>query len=180
MAKTAEADLASRAAVGPIVSSAHLATGASPALSEFEFGLILASHAFVRWTVRAMAAAGFPDLSPTDVMVLHSANHRERRKRLADICLVLNIEDTHLVAYAIKKLERLGLVQSEIVAKEKLVGVTERGEAACRAYREIREALLVEPVKAMGFEEGRLSKLAARLRALSGHYDQAARAAASL
>ena len=26
---------------GPIVSSAHLASGASPALSEFEFGLIL-------------------------------------------------------------------------------------------------------------------------------------------
>ena len=38
----------------------------------------------------------------------------------------------------------------------------------------------VEPVKAMGFEEGRLSKLGARLRALSGHYDQAARSAASL
>jgi predicted MarR family transcription regulator len=166
--------------VGPIVSSAHLAAGASPALSEFEFGLILASHAFLRWIVRAMTAAGFPDLSPIDVMTLHAINHRERRKRQADICLVLNIEDTHLVAYAIKKLERLGLVASEIVAKEKMVGVTERGEAACRAYREIREALLVEPVKAMGFEEGRLSKLAARLRALSGHYDQAARAAASL
>jgi predicted MarR family transcription regulator len=180
MAKTADADLAGGQSIGPIVSSAHLAAGASPALSEFEFGLILASHAFLRWIVRAMAAAGFPDLSPIEVMVLHSVNHRDRRKRQADICLVLNIEDTHLVAYAIKKLERLGLVASEIVAKEKLVNATERGEAACRAYREIREALLVEPVKAMGFEESRLSKLAARLRALSGHYDQAARAAASL
>jgi predicted MarR family transcription regulator len=180
MPKTAEAAAPAIAGIGPIVSSAHLASGASPALSEFEFGLILASHAFLRWIVRAMAAAGFPDLSPTDVMVLHSVTHRERRKRQADICLVLNIEDTHLVAYAIKKLERLGLVESAIVAKEKLVSVTPRGEAACRAYREIREALLVEPVKAMGFEEGRLSKLAARLRALSGHYDQAARAAASL
>src|SRR5579862_5764937 len=180
MAKSADAALEAPRGIGPIVSSAHLAEGASPALSEFEFGLILASHAFLRWTVRGMAAAGFPDLSPTDVMVLHSVNHRDRRKRQADICLVLNIEDTHLVAYAIKKLERLGLVKSEILAKEKFVAATERGEAACRAYREIREALLVEPVKAMGFEEGRLSKLGARLRALSGHYDQAARSAASL
>jgi predicted MarR family transcription regulator len=180
MAKPTEGALVEASGIGPIVSSAHLAAGASPALSEFEFGLILASHAFLRWIVRAMAAAGFPDLSPTDVMVLHSINHRERRKRQADICLVLNIEDTHLVAYAIKKLERLGLAKSEIVAKEKFVAVTGRGEAACRAYREIRETLLVEPVKAMGFEEGRLSKLAARLRALSGHYDQAARSAASL
>lgn len=180
MAKSAPDTPVTPPGVGPIVSSAHLATGASPALSEFEFGLILASHAFVRWIVRAMAAAGFPDLSPIDVMTLHSINHRERGKRQADICLVLNIEDTHLVAYAIKKLERLGLVSSEIVAKEKIVSATERGEAACRAYREIRERLLVEPVKTMGFEEGRLSKLAARLRALSGQYDQAARAAASL
>jgi len=182
MAKALDAEAEGEVArtVGPIVSSAHLAAGASPALSEFEFGLILASHAFLRWIVRAMAAAGFPDLSPIEVMVLHSVNHRERRKRQADICLVLNVEDTHLVAYAIKKLERLGLVRSEIVAKEKLVSVTERGEQACRAYREIRETLLVEPVKAIGFEEGRLSKLASRLRALSGHYDQAARAAASL
>jgi predicted MarR family transcription regulator len=180
MAKSADAALEEPRGIGPIVSSAHLAEGASPALSEFEFGLILASHAFLRWIVRGMAAAGYPDLAPIDVMVLHSVAHRERRKRQADICLVLNIEDTHLVAYAIKKLERLGLVTSEIVAKEKLVSVTERGDAACLAYREIREQLLVEPVKAMGFEEGRLSKLAARLRALSGHYDQAARSAASL
>jgi predicted MarR family transcription regulator len=180
MAKPAAGPLTQPQGVGPIVSSAHLAAGASPALSEFEFGLILAGHAFLRWIVRAMAAAGFPDLSATDVMVLHSINHRERGKRQADICLVLNIEDTHLVSYAVKKLERLGLVRSEIVAKEKLVAVTERGEAACRAYREIRERLLVDPVKTMGFEESRLSKLAARLRALSGQYDQAARAAASL
>src|SRR5665213_310618 len=144
MAKLAPDSPTAPRGAGPIVSSAHLATGASPALSEFEFGLILASHAFVRWIVRAMAAAGFPDLSPIDVMTLHSINHRERGKRQADICLVLNVEDTHLVAYAVKKLERLGLVRSEIVAKEKIVSATERGEAACRAYREIRERLLVE------------------------------------
>ncbi|MCA3674350.1 MAG: transcriptional regulator, partial [Methylobacterium sp.] len=41
--------------LGPIVSSAHLASGASPSLSEFEFGLILVSHAFERWMVRCMA-----------------------------------------------------------------------------------------------------------------------------
>jgi len=180
MAKLGQTLSAPPREVGPIVSSAHLAAGASPALSEYEFGLILASHAFLRWIVRAMAGAGFPDLAPIDVLVLHSINHRARGKRQADICLVLNIEDTHLVAYAIKKLERLGLVRSEIVAKEKFVSATERGEAACLAYREIRERLLVGPVKTMGFEEARLSKMAARLRALSGQYDQAARAAASL
>jgi len=167
-------------AARPLDPPTPAAFGVDPALAEFEAGLILASHAFARWIVRAMAGAGFPDLSPTEVMALHCVDRRDRRKRQADIRLALNIEDAHLVAYAIKRLERLGLVTSAIVAKEKLVALTEQGEEACRAYREIRQQLLVEPIKAIGFEESRLAKLGARLRALSGHYDQAARAAARL
>lgn len=166
--------------LGPIVSSIHLASGASPALSEFEFGLILVSHAFQRWTVRCMAVAGFPGMSAMEVLVLHSVNHRGRPKKLADICLVLNIEDTHIVTYAIKKLERLKLVRSEKMGKEKAVAITAKGEAACLKYREIREALLVPSVKDMGMSEEAISLFAARMRALSGQYDQAARAAASL
>ncbi|PSC07094.1 transcriptional regulator [Alsobacter soli] len=166
--------------LGPIVSSAHLASGALPALSEVEFGLILVSHAFHRWMVRGMAAAGYPDLSALDVLVLHNVNHRGKAKRLADICLVLNIEDTHLVTYAVKKLERLKLVKSGKAGKEKTVAITPAGAAACAKYREIREGLLVKAVKGLGFDERKLSELAATMRALSGHYDQAARAAASL
>ena len=167
-------------ALGPVVSSAHLASGASPALSEFEFGLILVSHAFHRWMVRAMAAAGFSDLSPLDVLVLHTVNHRGKAKKLADVCLVLNIEDTHLVTYALKKLERLRLVRSGRMGKEKSVAITPAGEAACLRYRAIREALLVKAVKSMGVGESEISEVAAQMRALSGHYDQAARSAASL
>ncbi|MCA1952058.1 MAG: winged helix DNA-binding protein [Hyphomicrobiales bacterium] len=169
-----------RALLGPIVSSAHLAAGASPALSEFEFGLILVGHAFDRWMVRCMAAAGVKDCSPLDVLVLHTVNHRGRAKRLADICLVLNVEDTHTVAYALKKLERLRLVKSGRAGKEKSVTITPEGEAACLRYREIREALLVRAVRSLGLDEAVLHDVAQRMRALSGHYDQAARAAASL
>jgi predicted MarR family transcription regulator len=166
--------------LGPIVSSAHLASGASPSLSEFEFGLILVSHAFERWMVRCMAAAGVKDVSALDVLVLHTVNHRGRSKKLADICLVLNVEDTHTVAYAIKKLERLKLVKSGKAGKEKTVMITAAGEAACLTYREIREALLVRTIRSLGLEESMLHDVAQRMRALSGHYDQAARSAASL
>jgi predicted MarR family transcription regulator len=166
--------------VGPIVSSAHLASGAMPALSELEFGLILLGHAFDRWMVRCAAAAGIPDLSALDVLVLHAVNHRGRAKRLADICLVLNVEDTHLVTYAVKKLEAHALVESSRLGKEKAVGITARGEATCRKYREIREALLVKPVLGTGVDGRKISEVAGTMRALSGHYDQAARSAASL
>jgi predicted MarR family transcription regulator len=168
------------AKLGPIVSSAHLATGAMPSLSELEFGLILLGHAFDRWMVHCMAAAGVPDLSSLDVLVLHTIAHRGRAKRVADICLVLNIEDTHLVTYALKKLEGLKLLVSGKRGSEKTVALTAKGESVVQRYRKIREALLVEPVKGTGTDERRVSEIAGLMRALSGHYDQAARAAASL
>ncbi|MGL4322826.1 MAG: winged helix DNA-binding protein [Beijerinckiaceae bacterium] len=166
--------------LGPIVSSAHLAAGALPALSEFEFGLILAGHAFHRWMVRCMAAAGVPDVSALDVLIMHTVHHRNKGKRLSDIALVLNVEDTHLVTYAVKKLEAAKLVTSRRIGKEKLVLTTARGAEVCQKYTDIREALLVKSVRAMGSESKMLSGIAAELRALSGLYDQAARAAASL
>jgi predicted MarR family transcription regulator len=167
-------------ALGPIVSSAHLASGAMPALSELEFGMILLGHAFERWMVRCIAAAGVPDLSPLDVLVLHTIAHRGRAKRVADICLVLNIEDTHLVTYSIKKLDALKLLSSGRRGSEKTVSLTANGGEVVQRYRKVREALLVKSVKSAGLDEARLSEIAALMRALSGHYDQAARAAASL
>ena len=166
--------------IGPVVSSAHLASGAIPALSEIEFAVTMMVNAYHRWMVRCMAAAGAPGMSPLDTLVLHSVNHRGRPKTLADICLVLNIEDTHTVTYSLKKLEKSGLVSTGKRGKEKSVSITPEGERICMEYRRLREALLVRPVKGLGMDERELSRLAATLRSVSGHYDQAARAAAAM
>ncbi|MBP0618225.1 winged helix DNA-binding protein [Jiella mangrovi] len=166
--------------IGPIVSSAHLADGAVPALSEVEFGMILSGHAFERWMVRCMTAAGEPGLTATEILVLHTVTHRGKPKRLADICLVLGIEDTHLATYAIKKLEAKGLLSREKSGKERLISVTKAGEKACARYRELRERILVEGIAELGLSAERMSEIAHLLRLLSGHYDQAARTAASL
>ncbi len=164
---------------GPVVSSAHLAAGAMPSLSELEFALTLANNGFGRWMVRCAAAAGLPGLTPLEILVLHSVNHRGREKTLADLCLVLNVEDTHLVAYALKKLARVGMVVTGKRGKEKTVTIAPEGAAFCARYHELREALLVRTVKMMAVDESELSRLAALLRGLSGTYDQAARAAAA-
>ncbi|MEM8629732.1 MAG: winged helix DNA-binding protein [Pseudomonadota bacterium] len=168
-----------RNALGPVVSSAHLAAGTFPEMSELEFGLIIAGHAFQRWCVRAMAAAGYPDLSPLEVLVLHSVRHRGRPKKLADICVVLNVEDTHTVTYAIKKLEKAGLVRDGRSGKEKTVEATDQGAEACDRYRDVREGLLLGTIAEMGIRPEQVSDVAALLRSVSGQYDQAARAAAA-
>ena len=120
--------------LGPVVSSAHLATGRFPEMSEFEFGMIIAGNAFQRWTVRAMAAAGHPDMSALEVLVLHTVHHRDRPKTLADICLVLNVEDTHTVNYAVNKLAKAGLVNVGKQGKEKAVSATQAGVPPQRSH----------------------------------------------
>jgi len=166
--------------IGPIVSSAHLAEGGSPGLSEVEYGLILASHSFSRWMVRCMAAAGLPGLSPIEVLILHSIRHRGREKKLADICLVLDIEDTHIATYAIRKLEAAGLLTTGKAAKEKTIKITEKGAEACARYAQIRERLLVDSTANARPSEETLSEIASVLRFVSGAFNQAARAATTL
>ena len=168
-----------------IVSSAHLVSERAAELSSYEYGLILAFNAFSRWIVRCMAAAGYPELGYLEVLVLHQVNHRDREKRLADLCFVLNIEDTHLVNYALKKLMKLGLIERVRRGKENSYAASAEGAELCAKYREVREDCLVNAFEAFGGEggegiAGQIDETADLLRGLSGLYDQAARSAASL
>lgn len=171
---------ASTGDVSRIVSSEHLVSPKSPELSEFEYGLIIGSHAFGRWMIRCMAAAGVKDMTENEILVLHHVNHRSREKKLADICFVLHIEDTHLVSYALKKLANLGLVAGERRGKEVFWSTTDAGRAICERYREVREACLMPGFSGSEEENARIGDLAKLLRTLSGRYDQGARAASSI
>ena len=167
-----------KARAAGIVSSSHLVSPKSVELSELEFGLIVAWNAFSRWAVRCMAAAGCPDLTITDVLVLHHICHRARNKKLGDICFVLNVEDTHVVGYSLKKLLAAGLAVGEKVGKEVFYSPSPEGEAAVARYREVREDCLVANLDtAKNADIGETARL---LRGMSGLYDQAARAATSL
>jgi predicted MarR family transcription regulator len=162
-----------------IVSSSHLVSAKSPELSEFEFGLIIATHAFNRWLIRCMGAAGVKDMTPVDVLVMHHINHRKSEKRLADLCFVLNIEDTHVVSYSVKKLVGMKLVTSKKRGKEVFLTTTDEGAELCMRYRDVRQACLLPGFSGRDEENQHLGDIARLLRTLSGRYDQAARAAAS-
>jgi predicted MarR family transcription regulator len=164
----------------PIVSSAHLVSPQSAEMSEFEFGLIVSGNAFNRWITHCMSAAGLKDLTPLDVLVLHHVTHRARNKRLSDICFIMNVEDTHLINYALKKLQTLGVVASSKAGKEVTYASTEVGRGYVERYREIRESCLIEALHADDALNRDIGQLARLLRVLSGVYDQAARSAASL
>jgi len=162
----------------PIVSSSHLVSERSVELSELEYGLIIANNAFQRWIQRCMSASGVPDLNPTDILILHNVNHRDRAKKVADICFNLNIEDTHTATYSLRKLSKLELVENHRQGKENLFSTTLAGEQLCLRYRKIREDCLVDSLGMLGTGNSEIGELARLLRSLSGLYDQAARGGA--
>lgn len=163
-----------------IVSSEHLVSDRAAELSEFEFGLIVSWHAFQRWMVRCMQAVGLEDANALDVLVLHTCNHKKREKRLADICFTLNVEDTHTVSYSLKKLEKMELISRTKRGKEVWFTTTGRGAWVCSGYRHVREDCLVTSFETMGLDPKSIGDLGGKLRALSGLYGQAARAATVL
>ena len=121
-------------------------------------------------------------MSPLEVLILHLVHHRGRPKTLAEVCLILNIEDTHLANYAIRKADTSrSCSRPGARGKEKTVEINPGGGAAlCARYKEVREALLVRAARQLGHDPADMSRVAALLRALSGSYDQAARGAAAL
>ena len=163
-----------------IVSSRHLAEGDGWEASELEYGMIIAYNAFTRWMSRCMAAAGRADLTPLEILVLHNTNHRKREKRLADICFMLNIEDTHTVNYALRKLLKAELLEADKRGKEVFYRTSKSGAALCEAYRAVRKTCFLDNLSRMDATGDDLREIAAGLRAMSGQYDQASRAAASL
>ncbi len=163
-----------------IVSSRHLAEGERWEASEVEYGMIIAYNAFSRWMTRCMSAAGNTDLTALEILVLHNINHRGRDKRLSDISFLLNIEDTHTVNYALRKLMKMELLISNKRGKEVFYKPSQSGEELCEKYRIVREQCLLAGLDKMGMSGEDMRKLGTNLRALSGQYDQASRAASSL
>ncbi len=163
-----------------IVSSEHLASEKGWQMSELEYGMVMAYNAFNRWMVRCMSAVGYSDFNGLDILVLHNVNHRSREKRLVDEAFMLNVEDSHTINYSLKKLMKAKLIKSEKRGKEMFYSTTDEGENVCAEYRKIRELCLIESANSTDRNFTEISKSATVLRSVSGLYDQAARAAASI
>lgn len=150
-------------------------SASSQDLSEFEYGLIILTYGFQRWVQNCMAAANVNGLNALDILVLHAVNHRARGKRLAEICMVLNIDDTHLVTYALKKLAAADLVRATPQGRERHYETTPGGEHACLEYRRVRENFLVPSLTWVSGRDGAVIEAAGFLRMMTAMYDQAGR-----
>ena len=151
------------------------ASALSNSLSQVEFALVTLVFGFSRWVESCMDAAGYRGLSALDVLVLHAVNHRARGCRLSDICTVLNIDDTHLVSYALKKLVAADLVTVIREGRERHFETSARGDEACAAYREVRDRNLVPSVGQIAGDLDEMARVEKFLCTMTILYDQAGR-----
>jgi predicted MarR family transcription regulator len=178
--------VASRAQTGSPASVAEMAGRAAPTaafepsalsrtLSDFEFAMFTLMFGFQAWTETCMAAADIRGLNSMDILVLHAVNHRARARRQTEICMVLNIEDQHLVAYALKKLIAAELVVSVAEGRERFFETTLKGDQACIAYRRVREEFLVPNLSWIAGSENAINDTSGFLRTMTALYAQAGR-----
>lgn len=144
---------------------------------DLEFLLTVTNNAFQRWVVRCMRNAGEESLTSLEVMLLHAVNRRAPHSTISDLALLLNLDDIHLISYALKKLGARGLVNTGKRGKEKTISVTPRGASVCQAYIATRERCLMQMLRLADSDYEELGRLAQILHQLAGSYDHAARAA---
>jgi predicted MarR family transcription regulator len=146
-------------------------------LSDMEFSMIVGINGFMRWVVHCAEAAGARGLSALDVLVLHAVNLRARDKKLADICLVLNVEDGHTVAYALKKLEDQGYVGHRQAGRDRVYASTRDGDSLCDRYRQVRQDALLASMTADDVDFAALDAATRVLNRMSRYYSHASRTA---
>ena len=84
------------------------------------------------------------------------------------------------LAWARALLVKAELLSAEKRGKEVFYRTSPAGAELCEAYRAIRQACFLDGLPRTDISGEELRKIAAQLRAMSGQYDQASRAAASL
>jgi predicted MarR family transcription regulator len=146
-------------------------------LSTFEYDLITVMFGFFRWIETCMNASDVIGLNSLDILILHALNRRPKGQRVSEIGVVMNIDDTHLVAYSLKKLANAGLVEAKRIGRERIFVTTSEGDAACTDYHRVRERFLVREVVKRTGDLDQFEKAAATLSDLASMYDRAGRAA---
>ncbi len=149
-------------------------------LSELELTLTVHWNSVRRWMSQRSNTNAVNGLSDLDVFLLHLLVYRAKSLRAVDLAFALSIDDMHLVLYSLKKLVKLGFVKSSRIGKEVFYTAAEKGARHYDDFLNDRR-LFLEPLIAKGWSgEFDFEALNAALRGLSGIYEQATRAAASV
>jgi predicted MarR family transcription regulator len=151
------------------------AQSAGEDLSQLEMSLTVLWNSARRWLSKRSSVNGLSDL---DVFLMHLLAYRNAALRASDLAFALAIDDMHLVSYSLKKLTKMGLTTSAKSGKEVVYRATRRAVEHRNDFLEDRARYVEPAIQDLIVSGIDIKALTTALRALSGVYEQAARAAA--
>ena len=144
-------------------------------ITRFEQSLQVLNNAFEQWVKRCGTHSGLGAFASIEIYILHVIGRAPEPRRIADICFALKIEDTHVVAYAVKKLMKAGLLKSSRSGKDTHFVTTQLGQERIASYAANKKKNLGAAVAMFSDQEIDIEKLSDQLQFLSAVYEQAAR-----
>jgi len=145
------------------------------AITEFEFSLMRIAAAYDRWIGECLATVARQPLGSTCAAVLHLTALKNRPKTPAEIARLLNRDDVPNVIYAIRKLERAGLVERDSEQRKSTAyRITRRGRRVALDYAELRAQVLLPHVPKLEAGNEQLAGAKDLMDLIRGIYDQAA------
>lgn len=161
----------------PLANPSHLAlTSGEDDFYKFEFALHHITEAFSRWSAVVHEFVSGEAIPSQDVSLLQTIRMNDRPKSAVEIGKFQNREDSSNILYALRKLEKSGLIRkSNGPSRQTTYQVTDRGRAVTDHYAQLRKQVLLESISRSLSPTDDMTKLTDGIWHISGLYEQAAR-----
>ena len=149
--------------------------------TEFEWAVMRFFSAFERSCLQLSITAGSNDLSFQELVLLHVVGMQHHAQTSHSIARQLNRDDIQNLQYALRKLEKRGLVKKSFGDRNKTAhySITPEGRESVGLYAKIRAQLLTGRTELVSEIDEKLEEATQLLSVLTGIYDDVARVAAT-
>jgi predicted MarR family transcription regulator len=161
----------------PTLYPSHLAlTSAEDDFYKFEFALHNITESFSRWSAILHEFVSGESIPSQDVSLLQTIRMNDRPKSAVEIGKFQNREDSSNILYALRKLEKSGLIsKSSGPSRQTTYRVTEFGREVTDRYAQMRKQVLLDAISRSVGSPDEITTLTEGIWHISGLYEQAAR-----
>lgn len=149
--------------------------------TEFEWAVMRFFSAFERSCLQLSITAGSSDLSFQELVLLHVVGMQHHAQTSHSVARQLNRDDVQNLQYALRKLEKRGLISKSLGDRSKTAhySITPEGRESVGLYAKIRAQLLTGRTELVSEIDEKLKEATQLLSVLTGIYDDVARVAAT-
>ena len=149
--------------------------------TEFEWAVMRFFSAFERSCLQLSITGGSSNLSFQELVLLHVVGLQHHAQTSHSIARQLNRDDIQNLQYALRKLEKRGLIGKSLGDRNKTAhySITSEGRECVELYAKIRAQLLTGRTELVSEIDRKLQAATQLLSVLTGIYDDVARVAAT-